>query len=711
MDPARTQGTPRPSITIGPDTPHDPFEQIDISPLSSDIGPENQQDIPPTPHSLTRSQDDILEARLDFLDQQRATEADALWNVLLPRTLSSASEKAGSRKMSGSAIRRQAAKAIHDRAQRASVILQSRLEFYAAYFSFACFWAIYSVMWWEEGQPLAQWNFRINSGYEISPTAVVSFIAALGKSSFLLTLTEIISHWKWRYFDEGSHSLADLELFDSASRGPLGALWLIWKLRWNNVLASLAAICVLLSLMVDPFVQLVSDFPIHTQASDLERAEYRTATVYNVTSIDADSATSRQFSLGGLDPSMRSAMLGGFYGFPLGHTVDYCSSGNCTFTSLSTLGVCSKCLNITSSVVSNCSSTTLREDEDNEGVASGWILETCDYDVGPFGRELKTSLRGYVVKTLSDPWSSTRWNSSLNADEAYQQELNVGQRAVLVGISAIKLPRLESRNDSLGAGTAWECSLELCEKTFEVINVTHGAITTSDPIERSLIVQNLTGTPPTKPGIRAANVFASLTDTNGTAPKYWINNEDYMTIRAYLESLLTVGWWDNGRFKSTRGVNSSTDGYLFEPNHDTPDIGASLAESEDIPHLFQMVAANMTESIRLQGAKDWVDVIDIHPGIANRTEAYIHVRYGYLAMPFGLSGATIFLIVLLAIYHDPDGSRMWKSSSLALLFHSLSGFDPDDRVPDNALELEWIAESMKGKLSKGEWPPRFIKED
>lgn len=47
----------------------------------------------------------------------------------------------------------------------------------------------------------------------------------------------------------------DLQIFDDASRGPLGALSLILRIRWGAMLASLGALLTILALAQDAFYQ------------------------------------------------------------------------------------------------------------------------------------------------------------------------------------------------------------------------------------------------------------------------------------------------------------------------------------------------------------------------------------------------------------------------------------------------------------------------
>lgn len=62
-----------------------------------------------------------------------------------------------------------------------------------------------------------------------------------------------LSQLKWLWFHR-QHVMTDMELFDLASRGPLGALQLMIRLRRPN-LAFLGSLIVLVGLAIGPFTQ------------------------------------------------------------------------------------------------------------------------------------------------------------------------------------------------------------------------------------------------------------------------------------------------------------------------------------------------------------------------------------------------------------------------------------------------------------------------
>lgn len=108
----------------------------------------------------------------------------------------------------------------------------------------------------------------------VTLNAVVSVISTASKASLLYSISQLISQWKWIIFTRTKRPLMDFERVDSASRGPMGSLELMWKcnsmyvavtdfMRQNTTAFAdrnsgwlrLGALIVLLSIATDPLTQ------------------------------------------------------------------------------------------------------------------------------------------------------------------------------------------------------------------------------------------------------------------------------------------------------------------------------------------------------------------------------------------------------------------------------------------------------------------------
>lgn len=128
-------------------------------------------------------------------------------------------------------------------------------ELFAIAISASALISIAAVLIAYNGKTLAEW------GAPIRPNTVISALSTLAKSSMLMVVGEGLGQLKWTYFEQRPHRLQDFEIFDGASRGPLGSLRLLWKINRRAFMASMGAIIVLFALAMDPFVQQVISYP------------------------------------------------------------------------------------------------------------------------------------------------------------------------------------------------------------------------------------------------------------------------------------------------------------------------------------------------------------------------------------------------------------------------------------------------------------------
>ena len=98
--------------------------------------------------------------------------------------------------------------------------------------------------------------------YGLTLNTIISTLATASKASLLCAVAGCIGQLKWCWYRE-SHRLYDLQRFDDASRGPAGAIILLFG-RPQTILAKLGAIVTVLALVFDPFVQQLVTYPSRT---------------------------------------------------------------------------------------------------------------------------------------------------------------------------------------------------------------------------------------------------------------------------------------------------------------------------------------------------------------------------------------------------------------------------------------------------------------
>lgn len=219
---------------------------------------------------------------------------------------------------------------------------------------------IFATLHPHSGHPLPQWPFKISINSLLSVYALV-FKAAIG-----FILTSCIGQLQWTWFSE-TRPLADMLHFDSATRGPDGALGLIWRQRFQHPLTALGCITAVIVITVDPFVQqLVRPVDCSVEQSggngvaNLPRANVFNLLYYNGT-FDTPGFSD---DLSPFEAIYHSKVAQGIL-----HEAVYapgrdppwqCSTGNCTFhESYGSIGICYSCEDVSTdvSLSATCSDT------------------------------------------------------------------------------------------------------------------------------------------------------------------------------------------------------------------------------------------------------------------------------------------------------------------------------------------------------------------
>ena len=96
------------------------------------------------------------------------------------------------------------------------------LEFFSWVLSAACLIWIFLALYFRQDKPLPRWPFAITIN------VLLSVLSAIMKSSLLLPVEEAIGQLKWSWFRTRTRPLIDFEVFDSATRGPWGSVFLLF---------------------------------------------------------------------------------------------------------------------------------------------------------------------------------------------------------------------------------------------------------------------------------------------------------------------------------------------------------------------------------------------------------------------------------------------------------------------------------------------------
>lgn len=222
-------------------------------------------------------------------------------------------------------------------ARRAHLFKCWWLETAACLLFLAALVAIFATLYPHQGKPLPEWP------YQLSVNTLLSIYVVVMKGTILLVTAEGLGQLKWKWMQE-KRPLQDLVTYVEATRGPLGALKLLWRLHLRHPLTSAGALVTLLILAIDPFTQqMIHYYNCIVPMDGLQATMPRTNMFIQRQDWDSGNVS----TTGLVEPGLREAVNNGVVS-PNGRVVAYCPTGNCTFEQeYGTVTYCSSCTDVT----------------------------------------------------------------------------------------------------------------------------------------------------------------------------------------------------------------------------------------------------------------------------------------------------------------------------------------------------------------------------
>ncbi|KAF6827084.1 hypothetical protein CMUS01_09144 [Colletotrichum musicola] len=221
-----------------------------------------------------------------------------------------------------------------------------------------CIAAIAIILSLHDEKPLPDWPALI------SVNSLAAVVTAVFKASLIMPVAEGLAQLKWNWFRH-PRKLADIVLFDDASRGPWGSLLIIKQLPrpQKAIVAGMGCIITIAALAIDPISQAMIEHRtcyLTREPSDLELANVPRANYY--TACPTSLLTQVSYSI---DPIMEAALNKGLIDPEETETQikAQCSTDNCTFTQgndgyfFSSLAMIHFCQDVTDRVVKNSTDT------------------------------------------------------------------------------------------------------------------------------------------------------------------------------------------------------------------------------------------------------------------------------------------------------------------------------------------------------------------
>ena len=553
-----------------------------------------------------------------------------------------------------------------------------------------------------QGKPLPQWPYRL------SVNTLISIYVVVLKGTVLLVAAAGLGQLKWRWL-QNSRPLQDLVIHDEATHGPLGALTLLWRLRFRHPLSSVGALITLVTLAVDPFTQqIIHYYDCSIAMNGLQAAISRT-NVYRWTNPDLEAVIS-------------DAIVS-----PHGLVNPICVTGNCTFKEYGSVGYCSSCIDITQDLIirstivksnytDNYVGNTLNPNgtETPESITYPGFMENTNVSVStslPSGLSVST-----YPGTKFNITATGIFNLSVSEKE-YRVEMIVGKQFKLLDPATGQPP---TRCDTVEAKNTWRCrgygaascSLSPCVRTYT------STIEAGKLHETRVSISNSTWGATIPPPTDPSNPFGMYVPYLGMA--------DTMCLSAHKrQSLLKAGYhldpstrWlaykltfdpesgnisTNASFPESMLVNECIyilgNAFVYNLWNDfmikffestlEGDAGHSgaiedLKGSQNLQTIynygdvsfdrvnstFQNISDSITNYFRQNGLSKYSDPAK---GVVLQDQTCLSVQWAWLAFPSALVLLTLIFFVITVIDTRPTGNRapMWKSSPLAFYFHGL----------------------------------------
>ncbi|EGC42167.1 conserved hypothetical protein [Histoplasma capsulatum var. duboisii H88] len=432
----------------------------------------------------------------------------------------------------------------------------------------------------------------------ITFNAIISVLANAIRVSILVVIAACISQLKWLWMKD-MRRLQDLQIFDDASRGPLGSLHMLFYLRGSH-LASLGAVITILAVALEPFMQQLIVYPV--------RLVYRESGKASILRTDNVSYAAQGQNGFRMDASLDKGIMNAIYNGDSAPSLEpFCSTGNCTWPVFHSIGVCSRCVDMVDQVKL-------------EG-ASSYIAWLLNYK-------------------LDDP-------TVLLASTPYIDGNFAGVNNPLFALGWLEID-YSSLTNTTPISRAMECMFTYCLQRYDV-SVESGVSTIkTEPVHLASMNQ-----------LSGWNVTAPLLpdkDKERTTTFVVDDSAGHSLWKSLILDL--VG-------NATTWVESTE---YFIPSNTF--IGTARAVNDKV-HMMESIAQSVTYSI-LEPSNQTMT------GLVGLPEQFMHVRWGWIALPTFIVLAAILCLCLVMMCTKRHNVKMWKSSSLALLYHGFGKPVEDD---------------------------------
>lgn len=529
-------------------------------------------------------------------------------------------------------------------------------ESIAIVFSIGCVVAIAFTVGSFQGEPIPE----LPSGVTLN--AVISLLSTAARAALIFVVSAAIGQLKWCWFLRSGRRLQDLQTMDEASRGPLGAFWIL--VSWTGgSLATLGAFITICTIAFGPFFQQLVDYPTR----DVEQA--------NLTAVASRNANYTTNDFRKLSGVMTAGLVFGSERLDRGPS---CPTAWCSWDSYKSVGWCSKCKRIDGHLNdSKCIVKTLVHRGRWDQPFCGLVMHSNN-QIDQYFMKLKNwtdirlplANRLNVIREIIYPVFD--FEDFVAADGLVIPHPFLKFRHAIVDRNEQVFQNLTlSDQNPLRLGQFNECALTFCEReyTTETIDgITSSNLTSTDYGNFSQIAFPEGGT-------RTAYSFApwcwypksAWGDITWTSFDGGLTYQDesqrafcppsYVDYMDALRGIVVMNHTTLWYFNQTYASDNATE---FE-RYRVEDAGWSPT---NISLIFENIAAALTSyGLRTSNLTA--------TGKALLPQPYVRVRWQWIALPAFLELASLVLLLSTIFYSRRIGVPIWKSSLLAVCYHDI----------------------------------------
>lgn len=399
----------------------------------------------------------------------------------------------------------------------------------------------------------------------------------------------------------------------------------------------------------------------------------------------------------------RAAYAGLFTSVP---ALDFtCPSGNCTWPSFTTLGVCSECNNITSRVNASCNTNREYEICWYQLIGSGDLPGNTTYPGPNAAPYYDTSSRTTNATRFVKRCEHTAGNSY--SPLWYTWASNVWDKTRdLLSFTSYRFPKdtnFDWVDCTFPMAHVEQCTLFWCAKTFSSVVAVSGKIDESISTDVKLVPFNATNAtcpgletitaPQREPGvpmqgfIREDRACPQSSEDIGPHDTFFINRNDHvMTVNMLVPMIYEreMAIDGNGASYNSKGANAGADAAIMTALWDNHEGNLSLTMAD--------MARAMT--IRVRASNGYISI----NGTSTTSDTVIKVTWYWLIYMVAMVGLSLSFFVTAVVFASEKSKVVWKSSSLAVLMHGLEGFDRAELDHKSINEMSKAAKDLWAKL-------------